>query len=69
MAEAPGHFRLKGGTRSGFTWQLTTDMGQIIASSGEFPDRETAEKAIQWVRDNAPSCAVLDPPSTGPAIG
>ena len=69
MADIPGHFRLlearsSTGRRNpeAWTWTLTTDMGQTVAASGEFPDRATAERAIQWVKDSAVNCPVLGPP-------
>jgi uncharacterized protein YegP (UPF0339 family) len=69
MADEPGQFRLEGDTPNGFRWTLTTDTGQLIATSGEFPDRAAAEKSIQWVKINVSGCPVLDPPYTGPYVG
>ena len=67
MAE-PGKFRLY---RTGdlFFWHLTNDLGMAIARSEEFPDRASAEAAIQWVKDNADNCGIMEPPSKAPSIG
>ena len=69
MADEPGHFRLHHDGRTAYKWELTTDLGQTIATAVGFPDRSTAERSIQWVKDNALKCPVVDPPYTGPTIG
>jgi hypothetical protein len=73
MANEPGKFRLGKGTSKTqmpvWVWTLTSDMGHEIARSEEFPDRETAERSIEWVSANAALCGVLDPPYTGPSVG
>jgi len=73
MADMPGQFRLDTvagrGSDSLYKWTLTTDMGQLIATSETFPDKASAERVIQWVKDNAASCEILPVPYRGPAIG
>jgi len=65
MASEPGQFRLEK-SGQGYMWTLTTDLGQIIATSSVVPDKATAERTVQWVKDNASKCPTLDPP---PVIG
>lgn len=69
LPDAPGYFRLQGGSRSGLSFDLTTDMGQVVARAEGFPDRASAEKAIKWMQRNIADCPIIDPPYTGPYIG
>jgi len=40
-----------------------------MAEAKDFPSRETAENAIQWVKDNANDCPVENAPGrSGPAL-
>lgn len=73
MAEAAGHFRLDSAQDASgawrYSWDLTEPLGRVIASASGFPDRAAAERSIQWVKDNAANCEILDPPHRGPSIG
>jgi hypothetical protein len=73
MAGEPGQFRIssfaRGGSGAIYRWNLTTDMGQELARSGDFPDLETAKKSIQWLKDNVGKCGTIEPEPWGPAIG
>lgn len=66
MADEPGNFQLDmaADERTGatFRWTLMTDMGQTIATSEWFPDRESAERTIQWLKENVANCSTLEPP-------
>jgi uncharacterized protein YegP (UPF0339 family) len=71
MADVPGNFRLDrvGDDRGApFIWILTADVEQTMATSGPFPDRATAERAVQWVKDNASKCGIVDASPRGPTI-
>lgn len=71
MAGATGAFRLNmfSDGRGGNVWQwvLTSESGQTMATSERFADRESAERVIQWIKDNAGSCEILEPPLRGTA--
>jgi hypothetical protein len=71
-AAPPGIFRLAelldhdGGTV--WVWTLTTDLGHTVATSHHFPDRESALRAIHWLRENVYLCTVMDAPPRRPRM-
>ncbi len=58
MAGEPGKFKLGIVAGGGYLWQLYTDMGQMVCQSSVFPDRESAERTIAWLIDNAKNCPI-----------
>ncbi|MGO9584120.1 MAG: YegP family protein [Acidimicrobiales bacterium] len=75
MAKAQGTFIVRtwaggrGGTNK-FGWELVSSTGQIMAKAEDFPSRETAENAIDWLKKNAAECPVefVPPPSRAPSL-
>jgi uncharacterized protein YegP (UPF0339 family) len=58
MPVKSGKFKLIVVADGGYSWQLYTDMGQLLCQSNIFPDRESAERTIRWVVENAGDCPI-----------
>lgn len=58
---ATGFFRLASVESGGWQWELVSRlMGQTIATSPRFADRDAALKAIKWLRTSAARCPIVD---------
>jgi uncharacterized protein YegP (UPF0339 family) len=48
--ESPGYFKVTSHGRDGWQWELISAMGQTIATSSHLAERDTALKAVKWLR-------------------
>jgi uncharacterized protein YegP (UPF0339 family) len=67
MADSAGDFRLyskydKTHDTWEWRWDLTDPMGHVICTAGGFPDRDAVARSIDWVKANAATCGVIEPP-------
>ena len=69
MTDAPGTIHIRssnlGAPNAAFWWELVSDTGQLMARSTNLPTRETAEKALDWVKKHIGECPVEVPRRLG----